>query len=331
MEDSPRPRDGAEQFTQVVESLPNIECDRKTWLATNPEGHSPQELNQQIPEINQIELDNSRSAAAAPTTLRIVAWNLERGRHWRKAVQLIQEHPALMDVDVLLVSEMDLGIARSGYEHTTRELATALGMNYAYGVEYLELSANDDPHPHGYHGNAILSRAPLENLRMLRMPGVEKWYGSHESRLGGRIALMADIAVAGEALTVVSTHLESGSDSGSAREQESRLILQALGDTSPVLVGGDFNATANTLVLEHFRHQGFLVDEANALDIPTFQLTENEVIRPGNFHIDYILVRGAQVVPHAGSPAVVMAAYPCTPQGDMISDHAAVTTVISLE
>jgi hypothetical protein len=45
-------------------------------------------------------------------------------------------------------------------------------------------------------------------------------------------------------------------------------------------------------------------------------------------HIDYVLVRGLEVVRDATSPKVVMAAYPPRPDGAMLGDHAIVTVAV---
>ena len=83
-------------------------------------------------------------------------------------------------------------------------------MNYAYGVEFLELTGGEleerklypGANEWGYHGNAILSRYPLRDVRMLRFPGIEKWYDGRraptkaeqvQKRLGGRMALFATV------------------------------------------------------------------------------------------------------------------------------------------
>ena len=41
-----------------------------------------------------------------------------------------------------MFSEADRGCSRTNYRNVTRELAKALGMNYVYGVEYIELPRN---------------------------------------------------------------------------------------------------------------------------------------------------------------------------------------------
>ena len=325
----------AEQFTCTVSRLRSIERDRLTWLIENPEGKSAQELNQTIPEITEIEVDNGISTSQPGDVLHIAAWNLERGRYWREAVQLIHHHPMLQRVDVWCLSEMDDGMVRSHNEHTTRELALALGMNYAYTVEFLQLSLGTQKeqaqysgeNARGYHGNAILSRFPLESVRMLRMPGVERWYGASENRLGGRNALFAEIQVGQIRVTVISTHLESGRNNGAKRTQEGQLILQAIaaeGGDRPVIVCGDLNAAPQTPVIENFRQAGFQVDVANDSTVSTYQTQVDGRIQPGLFRIDYVMPRDLRVVHHHTPPTVIMAAYPCEPTGKMLSDHAIV-------
>ncbi|MEM6521259.1 MAG: endonuclease/exonuclease/phosphatase family protein [Cyanobacteria bacterium P01_D01_bin.71] len=340
MTTSASPSGHIEMYTNTVRRLRTIGCDRLDWLAHNPDGKSGHELNQLIPEINDIELDNQPAKASPSDTLHVAAWNLERGRHWRDAVKLFQQHPRLRRVDILCLSEMDDGMARSQNEHTPRELALALGMNYVYGVEFLQLSLGTPQeqaevagtNSRGYHGNAILSRFPLQSPSLLRLPGIEKWYGSFEHRLGGRLALFADIQLGDRTITIVSTHLESGETETEKRAQEGQLILAAIatyyGDRS-VIVCGDLNSRPNAPVINHFRAAGFLVEETNDLTRSTYQLIENGLIQPGNFHIDYVMARGFQVA-EAAKSAVIMAAYPCEPTGKMLSDHAIVTTTLQL-
>lgn len=335
----------AERFTQTVPELKVIETDRRNWLAQNPEGKSPVELNRQIPEINEIELDNGIAKAASHQaklasgrkSLRVAAWNGERGRYWREAAQLIKTHPALKQIDVWCLSEMDNGMARAQNEHTTRELALVLGMNYAYSVEFLQLSVGTPREQalyagenlKGYHGNAILTRFPLQNVRMLRFSGIAKWYGSFEHRLGGRNAILADIQVEEQWITIASTHLESGSKDDAKRAEEGQLILQELSNTRdrPVILGGDLNSVHTAPVVETFRKAGFSVDDCNDLGQSTYQEVVEGRIQPGLHHIDYLMARGAVV--RLPKPTITMAAYPCEPTGKLLSDHAIVTASFS--
>jgi endonuclease/exonuclease/phosphatase family metal-dependent hydrolase len=274
---------------------------------------------------------------------------MERGRHWDDGARLIREAEALRDPDILLMGEMDYGMARSGNAHTTRKLAEALGMNYAYGVEFLELTGGElgerelypGPNEWGYHGNAILSRYPLKDVRLLRFPGIEKWYagvGANDGervqkRLGGRMALFATVTVGGRDITVVGTHLESSAKDAAARTRETSLLLQALrgyAKTTPVILGGDLNATPDEGMFEAVRAAGFRPEESNDLTLGTRQKVVDGKVTVLENHIDYVLVRGLTVIRDQTSPRVVLAAYPPGADGKMLGDHAIVTAKITL-
>jgi endonuclease/exonuclease/phosphatase family metal-dependent hydrolase len=274
---------------------------------------------------------------------------MERGRHWEGAIRLIRETESLRDPDFILLGEMDLGMARSGNAHTTRALATALGMNYAYGVEFLELTGGEleerklypGENEWGYHGNAILSRYPLRNVEMLRFPGIEKWYdgkGANEGervqkRLGGRMALFATVSVGGRDLTLVGTHLESSAKDSAARTAETAQLLaelRAYSRSTPVILGGDLNAMPDEPMFEGVRAAGFRPEESNELSVGTRQKVVDGKVTILENHIDYLLVRGLAVVRDATSPKVVAAAYPPGPAGAMLGDHAIVTAKVEL-
>ena len=326
--------DRTARYTTVVPKLRAIDSDRWTYLSENPENLSVAELNQRIAEANKIEVDNSISDASPGETLRVVCWNIERGRHWREAVQLIQSHPALREPDVVLLSEMDMGMARSGNEHTTREMAVALGMNYAYGVEYVELSGGDTaeqatatgPSDYGYHGNAVLAKFPLANVRLLRFPGIERWYGTDQHRLGGRIAVIAEIELNGTSVTLISTHYESDLGDHASRERESRMILAELAEHAPegpVIFGGDLNTVHTRPAVTMLEDAGFDFAGCNLLDEPTVQRVFDGEVRRVGPHIDYIAARQMEVVSSETSPAVVLGAWPDA-HGRFIGDHAPV-------
>ena len=321
--------------------LSQISQERRRELADNPHGLSAEQLNAYIPEIERVSIDNSLSSAAPSDELRLIAWNMERGRAWREGVELIREHPALRDPDVIFLGEMDLGMARSANEHTTAEMARALGMNYAYGVEFLELTGGEEEERRlypgentwGYHGNAILSKRPLEGARIVRFPGIEKWYGHYQNRLGGRMALVATMVVGMGAgmrprlVTLVSAHLESGREAYDIgkRRSEMDLLLAELEGYGTVLLGGDLNTIPTDPLFDAMRAKGFQVEELNDLASGTAQ-----EIGPGgeivmrDYHIDYLCARGVEAVD--GSPAVVPAAW----RGKFLADHALVAATVRL-
>ena len=175
-------------------------------------------------------------------SLRLVEWNIERGveladiklamtdkqaflakAHSEAAdnkdkekisdQELSAQMDALQSADVLVLNELDWGMKRSDYEAVVKSLADALKMNWAYGVEFIEVDpkvlglqsfANvknaderkeleqlfsvDKDRVLGLHGTAILSRYPLRDVKLVPFKyqaydwyNEEKKYGTVEA------------------------------------------------------------------------------------------------------------------------------------------------------
>ncbi|MGE0709780.1 MAG: endonuclease/exonuclease/phosphatase family protein [Planctomycetota bacterium] len=190
-----------------------------------------------------------------PERLRVVAWNLERGLELDGQLRFLREDPDVRDADLLLLSEADRGCARTGGRNVTRELAQALGRDYAFCVQYVELPRADRRPRHRVdavceHGNAILSRYPLLNPRQLRHRDTARWdQRRDEPRLGGSTSLGAEVEVAGgRRLRCYSVHMDSGFLQDAYRAAQARdLVADADAHEGPVLVGGDMNTFRYTL------------------------------------------------------------------------------------
>src|SRR5579863_3672665 len=168
-------------------------------------------------------------------TLRVAMWNIERGlnidliraaltdptkfnelapnetpsdqksqtNHITHRAAVDSQLQRLQDLDLLILNEADFGMKRTNYDDVTADLASALHMNYAYAVEFVEVDPIFDlgsedihlPDPQqdqrlqedlhvdaqkyrGLHGTAILSRYPLHNVRIFRFPICYDWYGT---------------------------------------------------------------------------------------------------------------------------------------------------------
>ncbi len=331
-------------YTQVVDRLKQIPLDKRTRLQQLPEGTTPSKLNERVPEINEIELDNSiSSSSSSDTSLQLIAWNTERGRYFEEYVKLIQEDPAFEAPDIIFLGEMDLGMARSFNAHTTKEMATRLQMNYAYGVEFLELTLGSGAerkeysgeNQWGYHGNAILSKYPLRDLQMIRFPGIEKWYQHEQQRLGGRMALFAKVNIGTSEIALVVTHLESGKDqiNEKIRVKEMDMLINALQGYAPdipVILGGDLNTSMKSELFQYVHNFGFEVEEANDLTSGTGQEYKGGRVHFNNTHIDYLCVKGFNIIKDKYSPTVVPAVYPPGElKGKMLADHAVVSLRVS--
>ena len=166
------------------------------------------------------------------SSLRVVLWNIERGIQFdgikslltdrdaflegvRKSGRDVDAHllldqiEALQTADVLVLNEVDWGMKRSGYRHVARELAESLNMNWAYGVEFIEVDPisigteafeeleNEVEREHlraeihvdtvqlrALHGTAILSRYPIIEARLepFSNQGYD-WYNGEKKRI----------------------------------------------------------------------------------------------------------------------------------------------------
>ena len=200
-----------------------------------------------------------------PRSLRIVDWNINRGLELQGIIDFL----ASINADILLLQEVDLNARRTHRLNIAQEIARKLEMDFVFGCEFQELVQGSKSSP-AYHGQATLSKWPIANSRLIRfsrqshfwqprwfLPRIEPF----QERLGGRIALVAEINVAGNKIITYNLHLESrGKD-----ELRVSQLAEVLSDATcydaecPVIVSGDFNldaskeAVAQTLTKARFQ------------------------------------------------------------------------------
>jgi len=189
--------------------------------------------------------------------LRAICWNIERGIHFDpmrialsepgKFDQVLSEKKdpktgpltaeqlktvkqqldILQPADLLILNEVDYGVTRTDYRDVARDLAKALNMNYAYGVEFLEIDPLnlglekvemedkvaqadiqksfdvDKSRYLGMHGTAVLSRYPIRKATLRPLPVCYDWYAKEKQeiskleagrRKGANLAFMERIA-----------------------------------------------------------------------------------------------------------------------------------------
>ena len=142
----------------------------------------------QIPQFSQAEIHNLVPAPAEkPAALDVLMFNMERGVHLDELGDFLTTCPDVLPYDVILANELDDGCVRSAGKDTTAELANRLGMNYVFGLEFIELVNGEDPK--GHHGNAIFSRWPIVRAKIVRLPEQEKFVSMVE---GARLLKLED-------------------------------------------------------------------------------------------------------------------------------------------
>ncbi len=264
--------------------------------------------------------------------LRVAHWNIERGLEYEaieaafssrerfealldaekfppgsdERREILEQAEALRMADVIVLNEVDWGVKRTDYRHVVADLAARLGMNYAFGVQFVELSPiylsrelrqdsetedeladiiKIDPERYkGFHGVAILSRFPLENVRLAPFKHQPyDWYKSEkegasllekgkrkladkvflektlrEVRRGGRATLFADIVderLPSGRVTIAATHLENRTKSANRVRQLEELLALVRDIKNPVILAGDMNTSTEDLTPTSIRRE----------------------------------------------------------------------------
>jgi endonuclease/exonuclease/phosphatase family metal-dependent hydrolase len=112
-----------------------------------------------------------------------------------------EEIEHLKAADVWILNEVDWGLKRSHYREVVKELAETLNMNWAYGVEFLEIDSKqlgtdtfedkedeaaraqlleefkvDKDKVRALHGHAVLSRYPIRSARLVPFTVGYDWF-----------------------------------------------------------------------------------------------------------------------------------------------------------
>lgn len=204
-----------------------------------------------LPTMNAVEVAGQPSASgplAFPFT--VAAWNLERCLFPEDSAA----HLAATGASVVLLSEMDDGMARTGQRNTTADVARELSMHYAYGVEFIELGlgseterefCKDEFNARGLHGNALISATPLVQPFLIRLWGERIWlnHDPNQLRIGERCAVGALVETESGPFVAASVHLESATTAAYRERQMKELIdrIETSFPELPILVGGDLN------------------------------------------------------------------------------------------
>lgn len=244
--DTPRTID--HQLARIVPELRKIK--KRGQLAASPLWAEHADEIGRVTRALAYGTPSRPAPAPAREFVRVAAWNIERGKQIDAQIAYLKDHPALRETDILLLNEVDIGMARSGNRNVVRELADALGFSYVFGNSYLCLDPGNvrdgaDGHENdlGLHGNAILSRFPILRAENVSVTISKEKFHSSEKRLGHKKALWAEVQTPLGKLPVATAHLDSGGASYQRAAQLRDLLrkLEERGVAERCVVGGDFN------------------------------------------------------------------------------------------
>ncbi len=203
--------------------------------------------------LNAVVGENLSEAAVGADcrTVKALAWNIERGNVYDGIIDGLKNHDGLKNKDLLLLTELDHGMARSGNRFVAQGIARELKLNFAFAPVYIALqkgsgveSEVEGENQLSIHGLAMFSRYPMTNVHAVPLPnGKDKMWGK-EKRLGSLRALFADIDHPAGKFRAVTIHLDAHC-SRAHRQMQIKIVLDHL-DTLPplpVIIGGDWNTT----------------------------------------------------------------------------------------
>ena len=237
-----------EAFTWQVE-VPDVRRERLCAEAAAPDDASDT-------TFIDCQVEGASFSTGEPTAndqIVVLAYNILRGFEVDAQLEMIRSGIDFPVPDILLLSEVDRGCARTDFRNIAREYAEALGYYYVYATEFLELPGDRGPSgpydpPVCEHGNAIVSRYPLGNVRQIRHAQNRSWYmppgtpNPDEPRLGGRIAIAADAKIGTRLVRIYVLHLESTLSTLDIRDaQAEEIAADSEGLSYPTIAGGDFN------------------------------------------------------------------------------------------
>jgi len=315
-------------ITDRLTPVPNQQRQRFLNLPLTQQGHA--EAHAQVPAFREVERGGHAAPAPQVGKLRVAAWNLERCLYPDAAAQLLRQH----NVGLALLTEMDCGMLRTGQRHTIADIATKLGQQYAYGVEFLELKPMSPPagftsigddNAIGFHGNGLITARPFDNPVVIRLDPVADWYiapKGGQRRVGNRMALAAVIDFGTVRFVACSVHLESATD-GAGRLTQMRTLLGRVDEYAaglPVLIGGDLNTHVQPGGSDDATEPLFALAKARGYDF-----SASNLVRPttrtstwsesaGTRQLDWFCIRDLT----ASEPDVVAA---LGPDGTVLSDH----------
>ena len=181
--------------------------------------------------------------------IRVAQWNIEKGRRLGRIIEALRSDPVLSAADILLLNEADRGMNRSGNVDVAGAVGDALRMHVVFGAAHIELTKGTGeercvPGENGesLQGNAVLSRYPVVDAKVVSLPTCFEPFEFHEKRYGTRNCVWARLKVGQRFVWAGSTHLEvRNTPACRARQMAYLLETRPGGAADACILGGDLN------------------------------------------------------------------------------------------
>jgi len=190
---------------------------------------------------NFCEAKKQKSDVPAKQELRVMSYNIHHANPPSKEgiidLEGIIETIKAEDPDLVALQEIDANTQRSGKGNQAQLIGDALGMHVFFGkaINFEE----------GEYGVAILSKFPILNPRIYRLPTVAETNGEP------RILATIDIELPdGRPIRFGSTHLDAQKADTNRLLQIQKIVEIAGKVKMPFVVAGDFNAAPGGAVID---------------------------------------------------------------------------------
>lgn len=211
------------------------------------------------------------SCLANAQAFTLFSWNIHRGvgmdgkLDLERTAAVIREQKA----DVVVLQEVDQGTARSGKRFLAQELADLLGMRLFFG-KAIDFQG-------GEYGQAILSAHPLRATRVVKL----------STQGEARIAVLAEVQIGEEWVTVVGVHLDAAS--APRRSEEGKVLLAALSaQKGKIYLAGDWNEGPCGAVGKMLGHADWVYQKKSGVAF-SFPQQQPEL------EIDFIFAKGSEM------------------------------------
>lgn len=187
------------------------------------------------------QLKSRTSASDSTLLIRVMAYNIHHANPPSK--------PGLIDIDAIAkaikdqnpdlvaLQEVDVNTVRSGKFNQAEEIAKRLGMSFFF--------AKAIDHEGGDYGVAILSKYPMSETRINRLPTEASTKGEP------RVLATAEISLPnGKFIRFGSTHMDAQRPAINRELQIKEINRVAADEKLPFIVAGDFNAPPGSTVID---------------------------------------------------------------------------------
>ncbi|MEJ7713967.1 MAG: endonuclease/exonuclease/phosphatase family protein [Pyrinomonadaceae bacterium] len=194
-----------------------------------------------------------QTPATVPTEIKIISYNIRwrGGADLLKLIEYLRSDQEIGGADILGLQEVDRGKKRTNQINTARQIAEALGMNYAWAAP----PRTEDEQAEDETGVAILSKYPLTDVERLVLPNAGPG-GRHRAAIGATVLMGAN------RLRVYSLHAETRIPVDRKVEQFGAVLssLKSRPQENHAIVLGDFNTIKSrdvTRTIKLFTDAGF--------------------------------------------------------------------------